>query len=176
MGPGETSPVLLRSTSAEKQALTSTWLLQNIVLELNYAKHSPLVYIILESLTSFKIRQTVRQANWLPVCTDLNTPCPLQTIYGELISLESNDDTLGLAMFILQRLLWNPDIAAEFRHAKVPHLYKDGRQKVKYLKTMCVEILLARNKFLNRFPLNLTMVVSKASGFTYIKCFLESLL
>lgn len=51
-----------------------------------------------------------------------------QTIYGELISLESNNDTLGLAMFILQRLLWNPDIAAEFRHAKVPHLYKDGNE------------------------------------------------
>lgn len=49
-----------------------------------------------------------------------------QTIYGELISLESNSDALGLAMFILQRLLWNPDIAAEYRHAKVPHLYKDG--------------------------------------------------
>lgn len=49
-----------------------------------------------------------------------------QTIYGELISLESNSDALGLAMFILQRLLWNPDIAAEFRHAKVPNLYKDG--------------------------------------------------
>lgn len=49
-----------------------------------------------------------------------------QTIYGELISLESNNDALGLAMFILQRLLWNPDIAAEYRHAKVPHLYKDG--------------------------------------------------
>lgn len=51
-----------------------------------------------------------------------------QTIYGELISLESNDDALGLAVFVLQRLLWNPDIAAEFRHAKVPHLYKDGKQ------------------------------------------------
>lgn len=49
-----------------------------------------------------------------------------QTIYGELISLESNSDALGLAMFILQRLLWNPDIAAQFRHAKVPNLYKDG--------------------------------------------------
>lgn len=33
-------------------------------------------------------------------------------------------------MFILQRLLWNPDIAAEFRHAKVPHLYKDGKGRV----------------------------------------------
>lgn len=52
--------------------------------------------------------------------------CFSQTIYGKLISLESNSDALGLAVFILQRLLWNPDIAAEYRHAKVPHLYKDG--------------------------------------------------
>lgn len=51
---------------------------------------------------------------------------PSQTIFGELISLESNSDALGLAVFILQRLLWNPDIAAEFRHPKVPHLYRDG--------------------------------------------------
>lgn len=50
-----------------------------------------------------------------------------QTIFGELISLESNSDVLGLAMFVLQRLLWNPDIAAAFRHARVPNLYKDGK-------------------------------------------------
>lgn len=50
----------------------------------------------------------------------------LKTIYGELISLESNSDALGLALFILQRLLWNPDIAAEFSHATVPHLYRNG--------------------------------------------------
>lgn len=53
-----------------------------------------------------------------------------QTIFGELISLESNSDVFGLAVFILQRLLWNPDIAAEYRHARVPHLYKDGNVAV----------------------------------------------
>lgn len=61
----------------------------------------------------------------------LHQPCCVaerfyQTIYGEMISLESNSDAVGLAMFILQRLLWNPDIAAQYRHAKVPNLYKDG--------------------------------------------------
>lgn len=50
-----------------------------------------------------------------------------QTIYGELISLEDNSDVTGLAMFILNRLLWNPDIAAEYRHPTVPHLYRDGK-------------------------------------------------
>ena len=32
-------------------------------------------------------------------------------------------------MFVLQRLLWNPDIAAQFKHAKVPNLYKDGNSR-----------------------------------------------
>uniref|UniRef100_A0A3B4V032 Assembly factor for spindle microtubules n=1 Tax=Seriola dumerili TaxID=41447 RepID=A0A3B4V032_SERDU len=67
--------------------------------------------------------------NWLLSYNPLWLRIGLETIYGELISLESNSDALGLAMFILQRLLWNPDIAAEFRHPKVPHLYKDGHEE-----------------------------------------------
>ncbi|XP_023284662.1 abnormal spindle-like microcephaly-associated protein isoform X2 [Seriola lalandi dorsalis] len=67
--------------------------------------------------------------NWLLSYNPLWLRIGLETIYGELISLESNSDALGLAMFILQRLLWNPDIAAEFRHLKVPHLYKDGHEE-----------------------------------------------
>lgn len=63
---------------------------------------------------------------FLRISLSFSHPARSQTIYGELISLESNSDVLGLAMFILHRLLWNPDIAAEFRHTKVPHLYKDG--------------------------------------------------
>ena len=49
-----------------------------------------------------------------------------------MIPLESNSDIMGLAMFILRRLLWNPDIAAQFRHAKVPNLYKDGNLPLAY--------------------------------------------
>ncbi|CAL8307358.1 unnamed protein product [Lota lota] len=66
--------------------------------------------------------------NWLLSYNPLWLRIGLETIYGELIPLESNSDVLGLAMFILTRLLWNPDIATEFRHAKVPHLYKDGHE------------------------------------------------
>uniref|UniRef100_A0A4W5RMW7 Assembly factor for spindle microtubules n=1 Tax=Hucho hucho TaxID=62062 RepID=A0A4W5RMW7_9TELE len=66
--------------------------------------------------------------NWLLSYNPLWLRIGLETIYGELISLESNSDVMGLAMFILKRLLWNPDIAAEFRHAKVPNLYKDGHE------------------------------------------------
>uniref|UniRef100_A0A8C7PDG1 Assembly factor for spindle microtubules n=1 Tax=Oncorhynchus mykiss TaxID=8022 RepID=A0A8C7PDG1_ONCMY len=66
--------------------------------------------------------------NWLLSYNPLWLRIGLETIYGEMISLESNSDVMGLAMFILKRLLWNPDIAAEFRHAKVPNLYKDGHE------------------------------------------------
>ncbi|CAB1323856.1 unnamed protein product [Coregonus sp. 'balchen'] len=67
--------------------------------------------------------------NWLLSYNPLWLRIGLETIYGEMISLESNSDVMGLAMFILKRLLWNPDIAAEFRHAKVPNLYKDGHEE-----------------------------------------------
>lgn len=67
-----------------------------------------------------------------------------QTIYGEMISLESNSDAVGLAMFILQRLLWNPDIAAEYRHAKVPHLYKEGNLRMQVI--VLSELLLSGPK------------------------------
>ncbi|XP_051929609.1 abnormal spindle-like microcephaly-associated protein homolog [Hippocampus zosterae] len=67
--------------------------------------------------------------NWLLSYNPLWLRIGLETIFGEMISLESNSDAVGLAMFILQRLLWNPDIAAEFRHSKVPHLYKDGHEE-----------------------------------------------
>lgn len=40
--------------------------------------------------------------------------------------MENNSDVMGLALFIHNRLLWNPDIAAEYRHPTVPHLYRDG--------------------------------------------------
>ncbi|XP_061831528.2 abnormal spindle-like microcephaly-associated protein [Nerophis lumbriciformis] len=67
--------------------------------------------------------------NWLLSYNPLWLRIGLETIFGELISLENNSDAMGLAMFILQRLLWNPDIAAEFRHPKVPHLYRDGHEE-----------------------------------------------
>ncbi|XP_066548486.1 abnormal spindle-like microcephaly-associated protein [Amia ocellicauda] len=67
--------------------------------------------------------------NWLLSYNPLWLRIGLETIYGELISLESNSDVTGLAMFILSRLLWNPDIAAEYRHPKVPNLYRDGHEE-----------------------------------------------
>uniref|UniRef100_A0A3P9LT42 Abnormal spindle microtubule assembly n=1 Tax=Oryzias latipes TaxID=8090 RepID=A0A3P9LT42_ORYLA len=67
--------------------------------------------------------------NWLLSYNPLWLRIGLETIFGEFISLESNSDTLGLAMFILQRLLWNPDIAAEYRHHRVPNLYKEGHEE-----------------------------------------------
>nr|XP_008974925.2 abnormal spindle-like microcephaly-associated protein isoform X2 [Pan paniscus] len=68
--------------------------------------------------------------NWLLSYNPLWLRIGLETTYGELISLEDNSDVTGLAMFILNRLLWNPDIAAEYRHPTVPHLYRDGHEEV----------------------------------------------
>ncbi|NXC09105.1 ASPM protein, partial [Orthonyx spaldingii] len=67
--------------------------------------------------------------NWLLSYNPLWLRIGLETIYGELIALESNSDVMGLAIFILNRLLWNPDIAAEYRHPKVPHLYREGHEE-----------------------------------------------
>ncbi|KAL4219252.1 hypothetical protein ACF0H5_021834 [Mactra antiquata] len=50
----------------------------------------------------------------------------LETIYGEMVPLQSNNDVYGLSRFIIIRLLANPDIADEYAHPTVPHLYKDG--------------------------------------------------
>ncbi|XP_007939371.1 abnormal spindle-like microcephaly-associated protein [Orycteropus afer afer] len=67
--------------------------------------------------------------NWLLSYNPLWLRIGLETVFGELISLEDNSDIMGLAMFILNRLLWNPDIAAEYRHPTVPHLYRDGHEE-----------------------------------------------
>ncbi|NWT18245.1 ASPM protein, partial [Vireo altiloquus] len=67
--------------------------------------------------------------NWLLSYNPLWLRIGLETIYGELIALESNSDVMGLAIFILNRLLWNPDIAAEYRHPTVPHLYREGHEE-----------------------------------------------
>ncbi|XP_047665505.1 abnormal spindle-like microcephaly-associated protein isoform X2 [Tachysurus fulvidraco] len=75
------------------------------------------------------IGERQKVVNWLLAYNPLWLRIGLETIFGELISLESNSDIMGLAMFILGRLLWNPDIAAEFRHAKVPNLYRDGHEE-----------------------------------------------
>ncbi|XP_069088229.1 abnormal spindle-like microcephaly-associated protein [Pleurodeles waltl] len=66
--------------------------------------------------------------HWLLSYNPLWLRIGLETIFGELISLESNSDVMGLALFVLNRLLWNPDIAAEYRHPTVPHLYRDGHE------------------------------------------------
>ncbi|BFZ20292.1 hypothetical protein BsWGS_23331 [Bradybaena similaris] len=50
----------------------------------------------------------------------------LETIFGEVLMLQSNQDVMGLSRFILTRLLASPYIAAEFAHPTVPHLYKEG--------------------------------------------------
>ncbi|XP_029418654.1 abnormal spindle-like microcephaly-associated protein [Nannospalax galili] len=67
--------------------------------------------------------------NWLLSYNPLWLRIGLETVYGELIPLADNSDVTGLAMFIVSRLLWNPDIAAEYSHPTVPHLYRVGHEE-----------------------------------------------
>jgi len=50
----------------------------------------------------------------------------LETIYGEVLNVHGNTDIMGLSRFILGRLLACPDIASQFAHPNVRHLYKPG--------------------------------------------------
>ncbi|KAM9824658.1 abnormal spindle-like microcephaly-associated protein [Neosynchiropus ocellatus] len=72
----------------------------------------------------------------------------LETIFGELVPLTCNSDAVGLATFVLQRFLWNPDIAAQFRHPTVPHLYREGHEEA--LSRFTLKKLLLLICFLDR--------------------------
>lgn len=74
------------------------------------------------------IGQRQKVLNWLLSYNPLWLRIGLETVFGELIPLADNSDITGLAMFILNRLLWNPDIAAEYRHPTVPLLFRDGHE------------------------------------------------
>ncbi|XP_068734820.1 abnormal spindle-like microcephaly-associated protein homolog [Montipora capricornis] len=50
----------------------------------------------------------------------------LETVYGEILPVQSNDDKTGLSRFLTDRLLCNPDIARAFAHPQVPGLYREG--------------------------------------------------
>ena len=52
----------------------------------------------------------------------------LETVYGEILPLNSNSDLLSLSRFLITRWLSNPDILSEFAHPSVPHSYRDGCQ------------------------------------------------
>ena len=52
----------------------------------------------------------------------------LETVYGEILSLSSNSDLLGLSRFLITRWLSNPDVLSEYAHPSVPHSYREGCQ------------------------------------------------
>ncbi|EPQ19444.1 Abnormal spindle-like microcephaly-associated protein like protein [Myotis brandtii] len=90
--------------------------------------------------------------SWLLSYNPLWLRIGLETVFGELIALEDNSDVTGLAVFILHRLLWNPDIAAEYRHPSVPHLYRDGHEEA--LSAFTLKKLLLLVCFLDRAKLS----------------------
>ncbi|XP_038063476.1 abnormal spindle-like microcephaly-associated protein homolog [Patiria miniata] len=53
----------------------------------------------------------------------------LETTYGEILPIQSNTDVVGLSRFVITRLLGNPDIAAQYAHPTVPHLYGPGYEE-----------------------------------------------
>ncbi|XP_041377587.1 abnormal spindle-like microcephaly-associated protein homolog [Gigantopelta aegis] len=50
----------------------------------------------------------------------------LETVFGEILPLQSNSDIVGMSRYILCRLVDSPDLAREFSHPTVPHLYRNG--------------------------------------------------
>ncbi|NWW44759.1 ASPM protein, partial [Pedionomus torquatus] len=97
--------------------------------------------------------------NWLLSYNPLWLRIGLETVYGELIALESNSDVMGLAIFVLNRLLWNPDIASEYRHPTVPHLYREGHEEAlskftlkKLLLLVCFLDFAKRSRIIDHDP------------------------
>eukprot|EP00062_Callorhinchus_milii_P010898 gi/632956302/ref/XP_007893890.1/ PREDICTED: abnormal spindle-like microcephaly-associated protein [Callorhinchus milii] len=74
--------------------------------------------------------ERMKVLKWLLSYNTLWLRIGLETIYGELIPLENNSDVIGLGRFILNRLLWNSDVVAEYRHPTVPHLYRNEHKEV----------------------------------------------
>ena len=56
-----------------------------------------------------------------------------QTIYGEILPIQSNNDKAGLTRFLTERLLGNPDIANAFAHPQVPGFYREGEFNRQYV-------------------------------------------
>jgi len=57
----------------------------------------------------------------------------LQTTYGEILPIQSNNDIAGLTRFLTERLLGNPDIANAFAHPQVPGLHREGEFNRQYV-------------------------------------------
>lgn len=80
------------------------------------------------------LKHLILQERWLRFCFKVifqerlcsDQQLCLQVIYGEVIPLSSNSDKAGLARFIKQRLLANPELAQRYAHLSVPELYRPG--------------------------------------------------
>ncbi|XP_064648823.1 abnormal spindle-like microcephaly-associated protein homolog [Lineus longissimus] len=54
----------------------------------------------------------------------------LETIYGEILPIQKTTDVVGLSRFVFTRMLENPDIAKEYAHPTVPHLFREGYEEM----------------------------------------------
>lgn len=51
----------------------------------------------------------------------------LQTVYGEIMTLQNNSDVLGLSRFIVHRFLHSPEVSAKYSLPTVRNYYKKGK-------------------------------------------------
>ncbi|KAG1653330.1 Abnormal spindle-like microcephaly-associated [Nymphon striatum] len=75
----------------------------------------------------------------------------LETIFGEILPLSSNNDVLGMSRFIVRRVLNNPHLAAQYAHPSVPYLYRPGYDQA--LKKFTLKKFLLLTYFLDRAKL-----------------------
>ena len=51
----------------------------------------------------------------------------LEIVFGETIPIDDNDDPLSIIkLFLLERVLYNHEIAQKFAHPTVPNSFKSG--------------------------------------------------
>lgn len=50
----------------------------------------------------------------------------LQTVFGEMLLMESLTDVERLSLFIVHRLLSDEEISRAYAHPAVPHMYRPG--------------------------------------------------
>ncbi|KAF2352655.1 IQ motif EF-hand binding site [Trinorchestia longiramus] len=53
----------------------------------------------------------------------------LETVFGELLLLQSNADVTAITRYIIFRLLSNPELQRRYAHPSVPHCYRPGYEE-----------------------------------------------
>ncbi|XP_067661837.1 abnormal spindle-like microcephaly-associated protein homolog [Haliotis asinina] len=98
----------------------------NVIMKLEYEVEKKRISVRKDRMVHADIGIKQRILDMLLCYNPLWLRIGLETIFGEVLPLQSNSDVIGLSRYVLCRLLGNPDIAQEYAHPSVPHLYRDG--------------------------------------------------